>query len=237
MRRARRRAARAATRHRRVRGRRRAPPACRYATTSAFPVLVRRARVGRRRDRARVDPASCRRFFIRDATFPCYHQAAPMWRARCAPSRMEVLVGVPSVNHGGEALVWPTYTRAIAVPPWIGPVGSASARELAPTSLGTETVRPAADRPRGAGGGAREPRASALRTGETSNPLLADAQPNGGPRSTGRHNWVWHQNRRDSSRAASRRGGRPADPPRKRRRGARPRAARHAGAPSRCSCS
>ena len=64
--------------------------------------------------------------FIRDATFPCYHQM-------CTVRAVENGIYFLSVNHGGE-----DFGDSIAVPPWIGPVPGLGA-ELAPTSLGTET--------------------------------------------------------------------------------------------------
>ena len=60
--------------------------------------------------------------FIRDATFPCYHQM-------CTVRAVENGIYFLSVNHGGE-----DFGDSIAVPPWIGPVPGLGA-ELAPTSL------------------------------------------------------------------------------------------------------
>ena len=73
--------------------------------------------------------------FVRDATFPTYHQFAT---ARAVENGVFLL----SINYAG-----PLFGKSIAVPPWVGPVPGRG--ELATVSLGTEegllpvTVEPA----------------------------------------------------------------------------------------------
>ena len=62
--------------------------------------------------------------FVRDATFPCYHQFV-------TTRAVENGIYVMSVNHAGE-----DFGDSIAVPPWVGPVPGLEA-ELATSSLDT----------------------------------------------------------------------------------------------------
>jgi predicted amidohydrolase len=63
--------------------------------------------------------------FVRDATFPCYHQFVT---TRAVENGVYML----SVNYAGDE-----FGASIAVPPWIGPVPGLES-ELASTSLETE---------------------------------------------------------------------------------------------------
>ena len=66
--------------------------------------------------------------FVRDATFPCYHQFVT---TRAVENGVYVL----SVNHAGAH-----FGDSLAVPPWVGPVPGPRGEvwELQPATLGIE---------------------------------------------------------------------------------------------------